>query len=202
MPTNKTDYNRAYRQKNLDKRKAQDRAYYQANKERLKEKQRDYHAAHLDKERNRSREYYRRHIEQSREYGKRYRATHKDAIRARQASWRKRHIERLRIKQKAWRNSRIEQTRHLSRLQAARRRNRKLSAEGSHSAADIQGLLQAQNNFCWWCGELLVNGYEVDHRIPLSRGGSDGVENLVIACVSCNRRKSNKLPSEWNGRLL
>jgi 5-methylcytosine-specific restriction endonuclease McrA len=41
--------------------------------------------------------------------------------------------------------------------------------------------------------------------IPLDRGGSNGPENIVIACPECNHSKHNKLPHEWNGsggRLL
>jgi 5-methylcytosine-specific restriction endonuclease McrA len=40
--------------------------------------------------------------------------------------------------------------------------------------------------------------YHVDHVVPLSRGGSDGPENIVISCPRCNCSKSSKLPEEWN----
>lgn len=32
----------------------------------------------------------------------------------------------------------------------------------------------------------------IDHVIPLCKGGSDDLENLVIACMSCNSRKGSK----------
>jgi 5-methylcytosine-specific restriction endonuclease McrA len=41
-------------------------------------------------------------------------------------------------------------------------------------------------------------GLTVDHVIPLSRGGSDNIENLRPAHWSCNNRKSDKLPEELN----
>lgn len=34
--------------------------------------------------------------------------------------------------------------------------------------------------------------FTLDHVIPLAEGGSDGFENLALACFHCNRRKSNK----------
>jgi 5-methylcytosine-specific restriction endonuclease McrA len=40
--------------------------------------------------------------------------------------------------------------------------------------------------------------------VPLSRGGSNGPENIVIACPTCNLAKKDKMPHEWpeGGRLL
>jgi 5-methylcytosine-specific restriction endonuclease McrA len=64
---------------------------------------------------------------------------------------------------------------------------------------------KAQRAKCYWCGINVGNVYHVDHVIPLSRGGSNGPENIVIACPHCNLSKSNRLPHEWegnNGKLL
>lgn len=32
----------------------------------------------------------------------------------------------------------------------------------------------------------------VDHKTPLSRGGSNRTHNLVTCCMACNKRKANK----------
>lgn len=42
----------------------------------------------------------------------------------------------------------------------------------------------------------------IDHVWPLSKGGSNGPENLVLACAECNLRKSAKTPMEFAGVLL
>ncbi|KIL35136.1 hypothetical protein SD71_16005 [Cohnella kolymensis] len=42
-------------------------------------------------------------------------------------------------------------------------------------------------------GAWLWIEHEIDHVIPLSRGGTDELPNLVITCRNCNRRKNNKL---------
>jgi 5-methylcytosine-specific restriction endonuclease McrA len=61
-----------------------------------------------------------------------------------------------------------------------------------------------QRGKCHWCGEKVGRFYHVDHVVPLSKGGSNGPENLVIACAFCNISKHDRLPHEWsgsNGRL-
>lgn len=83
-----------------------------------------------------------------------------------------------------------------------RRRKRISSASGSYSADDIALLLRSQKSRCWWCGMELADTFHIDHRIPLSRGGSNAPENLCISCPKCNLSKGNKLPHEWNDRLL
>lgn len=37
----------------------------------------------------------------------------------------------------------------------------------------------------------------LEHKIPVSRGGTNEYNNLAIACRSCNCRKSNKTPEEF-----
>jgi 5-methylcytosine-specific restriction endonuclease McrA len=94
-----------------------------------------------------------------------------------------------------------EQYKRLTKVSNARRRARLNEAEGSHSAADVQAKLEGQHRRCWHCSKKLKN-YHVDHLIPLSRGGSNGPENIVIACPKCNLRKHNKLPWEMDDPRL
>lgn len=83
-----------------------------------------------------------------------------------------------------------------------RRRARKYNAEGSHTQHDEFLQLQYQKYRCWWCGKKLTGKYEADHLVPLSGGGTDYPNNIVIACVRCNRSKHDKMPYEWAGRLF
>lgn len=46
---------------------------------------------------------------------------------------------------------------------------------------------------CQYCGESAPNVVlEVDHIIPVSKGGSNDIMNLVTSCKDCNRGKSAK----------
>jgi HNH endonuclease len=45
--------------------------------------------------------------------------------------------------------------------------------------------------------------WQVEHSVPRSKGGSDHLNNLFAACVSCNCDKSNKTTRTargWNGK--
>jgi len=42
-----------------------------------------------------------------------------------------------------------------------------------------------------------VGAWEIDHWTPVSRGGSDDIENLVPTCIYCNRRKQKMTGIEF-----
>ena len=55
---------------------------------------------------------------------------------------------------------------------------------------------QRANRICEYCHapEAVFNfDFEVDHIIPLSRGGTSELNNLALACRSCNAYKSTAL---------
>lgn len=59
---------------------------------------------------------------------------------------------------------------------------------------------------CRYCEVVVVQGMgptgkSFDHEVPLSRGGPHRVENIVIACRSCNGRKGDMLPDEYRRYL-
>jgi 5-methylcytosine-specific restriction endonuclease McrA len=79
-------------------------------------------------------------------------------------------------------------------------RARLLDAAGSHTADDVEDQYRRQRGRCYYCGAAL-HGYHVDHVQPLARGGSNGPENIVVCCPSCNHHKSVRMPHECSGRL-
>jgi 5-methylcytosine-specific restriction endonuclease McrA len=76
----------------------------------------------------------------------------------------------------------------------ALRRARKNTAGGRFSKADVKRLLALQKNKCAVCTASLEASYEVDHVVPLARGGANSPCNLQILCKTCNRRKGSKDP--------
>ncbi|MGX1907557.1 RNA-guided endonuclease IscB [Streptomyces phaeochromogenes] len=57
-------------------------------------------------------------------------------------------------------------------------------------------LLAKWNRTCAYCGATGVP-LNIEHVHPRSRGGSDRLSNLVLACVPCNERKGNKLVEDF-----
>ena len=68
-------------------------------------------------------------------------------------------------------------------------------------------LAERQDHCCAYCGNGItayrkkVNSLDVDHVIPVSRGGSDDVENLAAACKPCNQLKANMTADELRARF-
>lgn len=129
---------------------------------------------------------------------KQYRIRRADKIKAGIRAWRAKNRERHNRSNREWdKRHPVE-----ARAKSARRRALKRNAPGSYTAEDVALILKSQNRRCWWCGNMLDESFHVDHRIPLSRGGSNHPENLCISCHSCNESKGGKLPHEWTDRLL
>ena len=53
---------------------------------------------------------------------------------------------------------------------------------------------------CQYCGNQ-TRQLTLDHVIPRYRGGQHTWENVVSACIACNRRKAGKTPEEARMRL-
>lgn len=61
-------------------------------------------------------------------------------------------------------------------------------------------LLEKFKRTCAYCGIKDVP-FEIEHVLAKSRGGSNRVSNLAIACHDCNEEKGNLLLEEWIEKL-
>jgi 5-methylcytosine-specific restriction endonuclease McrA len=56
---------------------------------------------------------------------------------------------------------------------------------------------------CQYCGRRsATKDLNLDHVVPLSRGGRSTWENVVCCCIECNARKGNCAPEEVGMRLI
>jgi 5-methylcytosine-specific restriction endonuclease McrA len=58
-------------------------------------------------------------------------------------------------------------------------------------------------NRCQYCGgKFSTSALNLDHVVPLSRGGKSIWENVVCCCVRCNSRKGGLLPNQAGMQLI
>lgn len=77
----------------------------------------------------------------------------------------------------------------------SRLRSATLRCAAAPSSSDI---FYRDNNECRYCGKA---GYDVDHVIPKSQGGTRTWTNLVCYFKSCNRAKGAKTPKQAGMKL-
>ncbi len=191
---------RAYREANHEKVLEQKRVHYFANRDRIREE----HAAYRKANRKHLVKYFRDHYAANRdrrgEQRRAYVEANRDRVRQAQRSYNDRNKKSIAEYKRAWNTANPE----AKKAAMQRRRAHKLSAEGTHTTADIKAQYERQKGRCYYCDAKLNGSYHADHIVPLSRGGNNWPENIVCACASCNTSKGDKFLHEWQrgGRLL
>jgi hypothetical protein len=64
------------------------------------------------------------------------------------------------------------------------------------SPKERQTIYMRDDYTCSYCGKR-GGKLEIDHVVPICRGGIDDIENMATSCMSCNRSKGSKLVEEW-----
>ena len=77
----------------------------------------------------------------------------------------------------------------------SRRRARLAGAAGSHTAAEWRDKIALHAGCCIYCGES--KPLTRDHNVPLIRGGSDDISNILPSCGPCNSRKGTRTAREY-----
>lgn len=187
---------------NRDKAKDNNRRHQKERAEELNQKRRENYHANIERARTRSRLSARKqrarnpekHRERARESARK--SYHKDLERARaktrrlNAAYRRNSPEKVRIKNKRWRESNRECVNAWTR----QRRTLRNGAPGCCSEKQAAARIAMYGGLCAYCSATYE---QLDHVIPLSRGGTNWPANLRPACARCNRSKSDKLLSEW-----
>lgn len=192
--------------------------YRERHRTELNAKQRARYWSDLDKTRRRQSESNRKQYWKNRKRrlaaNARYREENRDQLLAKQREWRKRNLEQQRAQDrqrslkryrsggksaymKAWRQRNPQKAREF--LRASFHKRRVLSHGESFTANEWTVLLAQCGDVCAYCG---ADGpLTADHRIPLSRGGRNVIENIVPACKSCNSRKHTMTEDEFRAVL-
>lgn len=146
-------------------------------KECEKKRVANYNREHREERIAYGREWYYFDLEQSRRREREYSQSNLDKVR-----------ENRRNAQRRYRNNHPE---------AVRARGI-MSRKKKTGHPEIQAMYQSQQGKCHYCDVMLGGHYEIDHVIPLLRGGTNTLENIVLCCPTCNRSKGTKISHEWD----
>jgi len=116
------------------------------------------------------RQYYSKQREKILEYKRRYRQRHSEKMRKRDARYREEHPM-------------------VRKAQYSRRRAQERDAKGEFSFGQWKAIKRfySPDGKCLCCGE--ARRLQVDHVVPLSKGGTNWPGNLQPLCKGCNLRK-------------
>lgn len=140
-----------------------------------------------DKKKHYDKLYYRENKERIIERGRAYYEEHKEQQMRRAAEWQERNKDAVSLIKKSYKY------------------RRRAKEQSGASASELRRWERQAKKVCYWCGADCKSGFHIDHYVPLSKGGRHEVDNLVIACMTCNVRKNAKDPYDFArqvGRLF
>lgn len=83
----------------------------------------------------------------------------------------------------------------LKKLQLASQRDKSIIAKVKKQSRENAALLKNKLEItkkCPYCMKNIGKTPHADHIYPLSKGGQETIENMIMVCSTCNLKKSNK----------
>lgn len=119
----------------------------------------------------------------------------KEYIKDRERSYR---INNYNLRLEIERKSRYKNKEKVRPAKNARQRIRNKVIQGGVYLILDKELRKVYNSPCFQCGSM--KDQSLDHIIPISRGGSHSVGNIMTLCLPCNKSKNAKLLVEWRNQ--
>ena len=65
-----------------------------------------------------------------------------------------------------------------------------------------RNIYEKTQGYCYLCGKFVkFNSFEVEHKTPLSKGGTNDLSNLYCSCHKCNKLKRNIYYEEFMEKI-
>ena len=157
-----------------------EKEYRKNNKEKLKEYFKEYYKNNKDKIKKNTKEYQENNKEKVREYKKEYRSRDKTKNMMK---------EYLKEYQKNNKDKMI--------FYSSQRRVLRAGNGGSYTQEQYREMLEYFEYKCAYTGESIEDNLHIDHIIPVSKGGTSYIWNLIPVTPSANMSKSNKNIEDW-----
>lgn len=136
--------------------------------------------------------------------GRRYRELNRQRIYANQKRWQRENLERHKAYQREYGRKYALANPDKARLSVSNRRAWKRYNGGGAlkiSERDWSRMLLIYGHRCAYCGGGAGEVLEIEHVVPLSRGGRHSIGNVVPACARCNQTKNDRLLVEWRNNI-
>lgn len=76
--------------------------------------------------------------------------------------------------------------------------NRPMVKRKNFSAKERLAIYRKTKGHCYLCGEFVdYDFFEVEHKVPLSKGGTNDLSNVFCACHCCNTIKHDIYPQDF-----
>ena len=182
---------KGYTARTKAQRSAYNRAYRKKNRKRLKEANLKWRLTNQERVVAYRKERYAKNKGRILAYLRKYNRKNRARINARQRAYYEGHKGEHRERNRQWRRKNPEK------LKANIKKRRALKAgavEAKLTAAQWRAIQEAFDYRCAYCG-CRPKKLTQDHVVPLCKGGSHTVDNVVPACGRCNCKKwANTLP--------
>ena len=187
------EYQRSYYAENREVIQEQQQVYKEENGERIAEQKHEYYLENRERELERVKLWAQENPERRAEYLKRWREENRLEQALYAAQYYRDNQEAIKARARAYYGENADQYA----VYEHTRRARELNAPGEFTREEWLEKLRLFGRRCAWCGETIAGVIHRDHVIPLSKGGSNYIENIVPSCGTCNLRKKDKMPDEF-----
>ncbi len=138
------------------------------------------------------RKYQEEHKEQIAEYKKAWTRANGPRTASHKRAYYEQNREEVIACSKEWAENNLGKVKRFKADNSRKRRAAKHTSRGNFTAKEFEELCGRYGNRCLNCGALGVM-LEADHVVPLTRGGSDDIDNIQPLCGVCNRSKFVKI---------
>lgn len=113
-------------------------------------------------------------------------------------TWRENNRARLRRSQDAWNKLHPGRVNAIKARAYAKKKGATIFGDPEQLVLVYDAACCAGKLPCTYCGRLVGRkNRQVDHKLPLARGGQHVVDNLAIVCCTCNYSKRHRTAEEF-----
>lgn len=164
-------------------------SYYERNKKKILKRMREWRNKNRDKIREHNKRYYKKNRKAVRDSQRKYFLRNKEKELKRIQEWARKNPEKRNANSKKYRLANREKY-----VAWLHNRRDKLKKAGKISIKALSAL-RAKTKSCCYCNRR--RPLQIEHKVPIARGGTNHISNIALACGTCNRRKHTKTHREF-----